>query len=114
MRAPPATQTHLQPYDLGVPRPHENIEAYQASITRLVRVNVDLRAEQRRMKWVGVATLVLSPVAYFWFGGYVGLFVLICCGSVFFVGHYVVFMHIHENKLTITSAKQSIAAVQRK
>ena len=82
----PLARRIYSPYGLSVSSTQENIEAHKASITRLIQVNVDLRAEQGRMKWVGVATVVLSSIAYFWFGGYVGLFVLICCGSVFFVG----------------------------
>jgi hypothetical protein len=96
------------------PANKERIDAYQASIDRLIQTNVDLRAEQRRMKWIAIATLVLSATAYLWRGGYYGLFVLIVGGSAFFIGHYVVYMHIHENNLTMKSAKQSIAALDKK
>jgi hypothetical protein len=91
----------------------ERIAAYRASITRLVQVNRDLRAEQRRLWWVVAVTLTLFIAAYFWRGGYTALFVLIVGGSAFFVGQYVVYMHIHENRLTIQSAKQSIASLEK-
>ena len=63
------------------------------------------------MKWVAIATVVLAAAGYLWMGVYTGIFVLIIGGSVFFIGHYVVFMHIHENKLTIKSARQTIASL---
>jgi len=88
----------------------ERIESYRASIDRLKRVNADLRAEQRRMKWVAIATVVLSALAYA-ASHTVGIFALLVGGSAFGVGHYVLFMHIHENKLTIRSARQTIAAL---
>ena len=91
----------------------ERIASYKASISRLTQVNRDLRGEQKRLWWVVVVTLALSLGAYFWRGGYTGLFVLIVGGSVFFVGQYVVYMHIHENRLTIQSAKQSIASLEK-
>jgi hypothetical protein len=60
-----------------VPDKRERIDAYEASITRLTKANADLRAEQGRMKWVALATVLLS------------------------------------NKLTIKSARQSIASLKR-
>lgn len=90
----------------------ERIEAYKASIARLSQTNRQLREEQRRFWWIAIVTVALSLVAYFWRGGYTGLFVLIVGGSAFFVGQYVVYMHIQENRLTIRSAKQSIASLE--
>jgi len=91
----------------------ERITAYETSIANLRRANADLRAERGRLKWVAIVTLLASPAALAAFGATVGAFVLIIGGSAFFVGHYVVFMHIHENTLTIRSAKQTIASITR-
>jgi fatty acid desaturase len=91
--------------------PEERIAAYKASITRLTQANAGLRAEQKRMKWVAAATVILALGGYLWMGVYTGIFVLIIGGAIFFIGHYVVFMHIHENKLTIKSARQTIASL---
>jgi uncharacterized membrane protein YhaH (DUF805 family) len=90
----------------------ERIEAYKGSIARLSRTNRQLRDEQKRLWWIVVVTIALSLVAYVWRGGYAGLFVLIVGGSAFFVGQYVVYMHIQENRLTIRSARQSIASLE--
>ncbi len=89
----------------------ERIAAYEASIARLTGANADLRAEQRRMKWVAIATAILFLPAYIWLGATVAVFVVIAGGSVFLVGHYVLFAHLHENRLTIRSAKQMIASI---
>ena len=91
----------------------ERLAAYKASIARLTKANEGLREEQRRMKWVAVATVILALGGYLWMGVYTGVFVLIIGGSIFFIGHYVVFMHIHENKLTIKSARQTIESIDR-
>jgi fatty acid desaturase len=90
----------------------ERIAAYEANIARFTEANAGLRAEPRRMKWVAVVTLVLSVAAYRWFGTYPVVFVLIIGASVFFVGHYLVYMHIHENRLTIKSPRQTIASLK--
>jgi hypothetical protein len=96
-----------------VESPEERIAAYQASIEGLIRAIAELRAEQRRMKWLAIATAVIAPIAYLVHSLTAAIVVVIIGGSLFLVGHYVVFMHIHENKLTIKSAKQSIAALRR-
>lgn len=90
----------------------ERIAAYRASIERLTRANAELVLERGRMIWVAVATLIASPIAYVAIGHVVAAFVFVVGGSAFFVGHYVVFMHIHENKLTIKSARQTIASLR--
>lgn len=89
----------------------EQLAAYRASIERLTKANSGLRAEQKRMKWLGIATVVAAAITYVAYTHYGGVFVLIVGGSAFFVGHYVVYMHIHENKLTIKSARQRIASL---
>lgn len=88
------------------------IKAREESIARLIGANAELRKMRGRMKWIAVATAVLSALAYFVIGHTVGVFVLVVGGSAFFVGHYVVYAHIQENKLTIKSAKQMIAALR--
>ena len=65
------------------------------------------------MKWVAVATVVLSSAAYFVISHMTALFVLLVGIGTFCVGHYVVYMHIYENKLTIKSAKESIASLRK-
>jgi hypothetical protein len=90
----------------------EKLAAYRASIERLTQANVGLHAEQRRMKWVAIVTLAASVATYFAYSHLAGAFVLIVGGSAFFVGHYVVYMHLYENRLTIKSAKQMIASLE--
>ena len=91
----------------------QQLAAYRASIERLQKANAGLRAEQKRLKWVAVATLVAAALTYVAYTHYGAVFVLIVGGSAFVVGHYVVYMHIHENKLTIRSARQRIASHSR-
>jgi len=90
----------------------EKIAAYRTSIEQLTKANATLRAERGRLKWIAIATLVLSPIAYYAINTTVAAFTFMIGGSAFLVGHYVVYMHIHENKLTIKSAKQTIASLQ--
>ena len=59
------------------------------------------------MNGFGIAAVVATAVARFW-----GLTPMIVAGilgaSLFFVGHYVVYMHIHESKLTLAQLRKSI------
>jgi hypothetical protein len=92
-------------------RVEEQIVAYRASIERLKSATGKLRAEQKRLKWVLLATVVLAPLVWL-ASATAALLVAIGGVSMFFVGHYVVFMHLHENKLTIASARRCIDEIQ--
>ncbi len=89
----------------------ERAIAYEESIERLTAAIVKLRSEQKRMKWVLLATLVATPLAFLW-NVTAGILVGIGGLSMFGVGHYVVYMHIQEDKLTIANAKRRIAALR--
>jgi hypothetical protein len=91
----------------------KRIRSYRASIERLKRVNAELRVERGRMKWVAIATLVAFVVTFFAISHTVGVFVVLVGGSAFLVGPYVVYMHMHENRLTIKSAKETIASIDK-
>ncbi len=89
----------------------ERLTAYRASIERLKSANGKLRAEQKRLKWVLLATVVVAPLV--WLASpTAALLVAIGGVSTFFVGHYVVFMHLNENKLTIANARRRIDEIQ--
>lgn len=66
------------------------------------------------MHWIALATVVAAPTAYVFASFTATIVVLIAGATTFCVGHYVVFMHIHENRLTIRSAKQTLAATRRR
>jgi hypothetical protein len=87
-------------------------EAYEASIVRLIQVNRELRLERKRLKWILVITCLVSPLVYF-LNSAIAVIVALTGISGFFIGHYVMLMHIEENKLTIKSAKQSLASIDK-
>ncbi len=87
-------------------------EAYEASILRLTQVNRDLQLERKRLKWILVATCLVAPLVYV-VNSTIAVIVALTGISGFFVGHYVVFMHLEENRLTIRSAKQSLASIDK-
>ncbi len=89
----------------------KRITAYRESIERLKSANGKLRAEQKRLKWVLLATIVVAPLLWV-ASATAALVVAIGGASMFFVGHYVVFMHLQENKLTIANARRRIDEIQ--
>lgn len=87
------------------------LAAYEESIERLRSAIKKLRADQKRLKWVLLATVILTPLTWL-LSATAALVVAVTGVSIFFVGHYVVFMHIHENKLTIANARRRIEELQ--
>ncbi len=86
----------------------EKLALYEAARIRTQERLVSLRAEQRRMKWIAIATIVAAAVARF-HGITACIVVAIFGASLFFVGHYVVFMHIHECNLTLKTVRRKRA-----
>ena len=91
----------------------EQVAAYEERIERLRSANRKLRAEQKRLKWLLAATVVVAPLVWL-LSATAALLVAIGGVSMFFVGHYVVFMHLHENKLTMANARRRIEEIQSK
>lgn len=85
----------------------EERELYVATQARLTERLTKLRAEQRRLKWLAIATLVAIVPARF-FSLTAAIVVTIFGASLFFVGHYVVYMHIHESKLVLAQCRKKL------
>jgi fatty acid desaturase len=89
----------------------ERLRAYEETRARVTARLADLRAEQKRINWLGVAAIVAAAVARAF--GFVPMIVTGIFGAtLFFVGHYVVYMHIHESKLTLRQLKKSLASMK--
>ena len=65
---------------------------------------VELRREQRRLAWL-LLGFVVAIVAAFW-SAPTAIVIAIATGTIFGVGEYVVFMHIHENTMSIRNARR--------
>lgn len=90
----------------------EKVALYEAQRSRLRARLVELRREQRRMNWFGLAALAAAAIARIWGFGPM-IFVAIFGGSLFFVGHYIVYMHIHESKLSLAQIRAVIGGIGR-
>lgn len=91
---------------------NERLALYEATRVRLLARLVQLRAERKRMKWVALATVVAAVIARF-FSMTAAVVVAIIGASLFFVGHYVFFAHIHDSKLTLAQIRENLDATRR-
>ena len=89
----------------------EKLALYEAQRSRLRARLVELRAEQKRMNGFGLAAVVAALVARIW-GLTPMIITAIIGGSLFFVGHYVVYMHIHESKLSLAQIRSFIRSLE--
>ena len=90
---------------------NDKLLAYENTHANIVARLADLRAEQRRMNWLGLGGLGVTGVAGC-FGVTSLVVVAIMAASLFLVGHYVVFMHIHESKLTLAQLRETIRVLR--
>jgi hypothetical protein len=84
---------------------------YASTEARLIARLGMLRAERSRMKWLGIATIVAAFGARF-FGLTATIIAAIFGGSLFFVGHYVVYAHIYETKLELAQIRKTLRALR--
>jgi hypothetical protein len=84
---------------------------YEHTRDRVLARIVELRAERRRMNALGVAAVVAALVARA-FGVTPMIIAGIVGASFFFVGHYIVFAHIHESGLSLAQLRETIAALR--
>ena len=82
----------------------EQLVAYETTRANVLARLEDLRAERRRMNWLGLGGLVATAIAAC-FGLTAMIVVAIMGASLFLTGHYVVFAHIHESKLTLVQLR---------
>jgi hypothetical protein len=89
---------------------NEKLALYEAQRARLRTRLGDLRAEQQRMNRFGLAALAVAGLARCW--GLLPMIVAaIALGSLFFVGHYIVYVHIHESKLSLAQVRSVIRSL---
>lgn len=85
----------------------QKLDAYEETRTRVRARLVELRAEQKRMNWIAPPAIVATLVARYF--GFVPMLLTATIGlSIFSVAHYVVYMHIHESKLTLKQLRKVI------
>lgn len=90
----------------------EKLALMEATRKRTLEKLKTLRAEQRRLKWIALATIVAAGVARF-HSLTATIVVTIFGASLFFVGHYVVFMHINDCNLTLKGVRKALEAPSR-
>jgi hypothetical protein len=90
----------------------EKLDAYEQTRARVSARLVELRAEQKRMNWLAVPAIVATGVAR-WFGFIPMLLTATIALSIFCVAHYVVYMHIHESKLTLKQLKATLRTLRQ-
>jgi hypothetical protein len=92
-------------------RVNEKLSAYEETRVRVAARLVELRVEQKRMNWLALPAIIAIAVARF-FGFIPMLLTATIALSIFCVSHYVVYMHIHESKLTLKQLRKVIAELR--
>jgi hypothetical protein len=87
------------------------IALYEANIARLEGQIARIEKGRRSYRWIALASVVLAPFGLF-LHPIAPVMTLLVGVSIYFVGHYIAFMHITEDNNAKALSLESIAALR--